>query len=267
MFAAARILPWFIRERWRGGSGRFAHTGVHSRQPLPRRAVVSRVEVYPDITAVQLVRRSQSGTGAAERIEDHVARPGESADEGFQGFDRLLCRVQAVEGKGEVKHIGHGRRGECRPALRQQIGAFMAVREVPAAGCVLLAENDVADGGESGCAPRRHESFLITIAVEADAQAVGFQDAVDPHGQLPPVNGFWSLTLYNEHHFFHPNPLKRYSLGTKNRNLQTSPDGSLTLYAGANSPGKEKETNWLPAPTRVNPLVETRGNVHDCRSV
>jgi hypothetical protein len=70
-----------------------------------------------------------------------------------------------------------------------------------------------------------------------------------PAGQLPPVSGFWSLTLYNEHHFFNPNPLNRFSLGTKNKNLQTNPDGSLTLYAGAKSPGKDKETNWLPAPT------------------
>jgi len=69
-----------------------------------------------------------------------------------------------------------------------------------------------------------------------------------PSGQLPPVSGFWSLTLYNEHHFFNPNPLNRFSLGTKNKNLRTNPDGSLTLYAGAKSPGKDKETNWLPAP-------------------
>jgi hypothetical protein len=69
-----------------------------------------------------------------------------------------------------------------------------------------------------------------------------------PAGQLPPVDGFWSLTLYNEHHFFNPNPLKRFSLGTKNQDLQKNPDGSLTLYAGAKSPGKDKETNWLPAP-------------------
>jgi hypothetical protein len=69
-----------------------------------------------------------------------------------------------------------------------------------------------------------------------------------PAGQTPPVDGFWSLTLYNEHHFFNPNPLKRFSLGTKNQDLQKNPDGSLTLYAGAKSPGKDKETNWLPAP-------------------
>jgi hypothetical protein len=67
-------------------------------------------------------------------------------------------------------------------------------------------------------------------------------------GQVPPVKGFWSLTLYNEEHFFHPNPLKRYSLGTKNRNLKYNQDGSLTLYAGAKSPGADKENNWLPAP-------------------
>jgi hypothetical protein len=70
-----------------------------------------------------------------------------------------------------------------------------------------------------------------------------------PKGKLPPVRGFWSLTLYNEHHFFHPNPLNRFSLGTKNKSLQFGPDGSLTLYLGSQSPGKDKETNWIPAPT------------------
>jgi hypothetical protein len=68
-------------------------------------------------------------------------------------------------------------------------------------------------------------------------------------GQEPPVNGFWSLTLYNDKHLFHPNELKRYSLGTKNKNLRRNADGSLTLYAGNKSPGADKESNWLPAPT------------------
>ncbi|WP_232423258.1 DUF1254 domain-containing protein [Mycobacterium sp. 155] len=67
-------------------------------------------------------------------------------------------------------------------------------------------------------------------------------------GQEPPVRGFWSVTLYNEHHFFHPNDLKRYSLGTKNKNLSRNPDGSLTIHVGVNSPGAEHESNWLPAP-------------------
>jgi hypothetical protein len=67
-------------------------------------------------------------------------------------------------------------------------------------------------------------------------------------GEEPPVNGFWSVTLYNDKHLFHPNDLKRYSLGTKNKDLKRNADGSLTLYAGAKSPGRDKEANWLPAP-------------------
>jgi hypothetical protein len=67
-------------------------------------------------------------------------------------------------------------------------------------------------------------------------------------GELPPVKGFWSLTMYDDRHLFHPNPLGRYSLGTKNKDLKYNADGSLTLYAGNKSPGKDKESNWLPAP-------------------
>jgi hypothetical protein len=73
-------------------------------------------------------------------------------------------------------------------------------------------------------------------------------EIVFANGEEPPVNGFWSLTLYNEKHLFHPNDLKRYSLGTKNKNLKRNADGSLTLYASAKSPGAEHESNWLPAP-------------------
>jgi hypothetical protein len=70
-----------------------------------------------------------------------------------------------------------------------------------------------------------------------------------PKGQLPPVKGFWSLTMYNPEHVFYPNQLKRYALGTKNKSLKYNPDGSLTIYLGNKSPGKDKEPNWLPAPS------------------
>ena len=69
-----------------------------------------------------------------------------------------------------------------------------------------------------------------------------------PPGQTPPVDGFWSLSLYNQEHFFAPNALNRFSLGTKNKTLQTGPDGSLTIYVQEESPGKDQESNWLPAP-------------------
>ena len=70
-----------------------------------------------------------------------------------------------------------------------------------------------------------------------------------PATGLPPVRGFWSLTLYNEHHFFHPNDLNRYSLGTKNKDLVVGDDGSLTIYVGVSPPSDPAHRrNWLPAP-------------------
>jgi len=56
------------------------------------------------------------------------------------------------------------------------------------------------------------------------------------------------MTLFNQDHFFYPNELKRYSLGTKNKGLKYNGDGSLILYTGNKSPGADKESNWLPAP-------------------
>jgi hypothetical protein len=67
-------------------------------------------------------------------------------------------------------------------------------------------------------------------------------------GQTPPVDGFWSLTLYNNEHLFAPNALGRYSLGTKSKSMKRNADGSLTIYVQNSSPGADKETNWLPAP-------------------
>ncbi|CAN7357695.1 MULTISPECIES: DUF1254 domain-containing protein [Ensifer] len=67
-------------------------------------------------------------------------------------------------------------------------------------------------------------------------------------GEAPAVNGFWSLTLYNEHHFFEPNDIKRYSLGTKNKSLKYNADGSLTIYVQSEPPKEDLRDNWLPAP-------------------
>ena len=69
-----------------------------------------------------------------------------------------------------------------------------------------------------------------------------------PAGGVPPVNGFWSLTLYNKEHLFEPNPLNRFSLGAKSRAMKPNADGSLTLHFQNGSPGADRETNWVPAP-------------------
>ncbi|MFH1028184.1 MAG: DUF1254 domain-containing protein [Pseudomonadota bacterium] len=66
-------------------------------------------------------------------------------------------------------------------------------------------------------------------------------------GRMPPVKGFWSLTMYDPNFFFVPNQIKRYNLSQRNT-FVTNPDGSMDVYLQAESPGADKEFNWLPAP-------------------
>ncbi len=65
--------------------------------------------------------------------------------------------------------------------------------------------------------------------------------------EIPPVNAFWSVTLYDDRSFLVGNELKRYGLGDRDP-LQFNKDGSLDIFIQHTNPGKEKESNWLPAP-------------------
>jgi DNA sulfur modification protein DndE len=67
-------------------------------------------------------------------------------------------------------------------------------------------------------------------------------------GQTPPVKSFWSLTLYNNKSYLADNPINRYSIGDRTPGLKYNADGSLDIYLQNVSPGKDKESNWLPSP-------------------
>lgn len=66
-------------------------------------------------------------------------------------------------------------------------------------------------------------------------------------GQAPPAEGFWSITMYDANYFFVANPINRYSISARQA-LKTNPDGSIDIYVQKDSPGADKEANWLPAP-------------------
>ncbi len=70
------------------------------------------------------------------------------------------------------------------------------------------------------------------------------------NGQLPPVNAFWSVTMYDgKTQLLIENPINRYLINSPMLpGLKKNPDGSLTIYIQNKSPGKAKEANWLPAP-------------------
>jgi len=68
--------------------------------------------------------------------------------------------------------------------------------------------------------------------------------------EIPPVNGFWSLSMYNDKILFAANPINRYNLGSlSDPPLITNPDGSIDIYIQRDSPNSAKMPNWLPAPS------------------
>ena len=66
--------------------------------------------------------------------------------------------------------------------------------------------------------------------------------------ELPPVDAFWSVTMYDKDSYLVANPVNRYALGDRS-NLNFADDGSLTIFIQSDSPGDETAANWLPAPT------------------
>jgi hypothetical protein len=69
-----------------------------------------------------------------------------------------------------------------------------------------------------------------------------------PKGKTPPVGAFWSTTMYDaKKRLMTENSMNRYKIGSAD-NMKVGADGSTTIYIQADSPGKDKESNWLPAP-------------------
>ncbi|MGZ4904927.1 MAG: DUF1254 domain-containing protein [Halobacteriota archaeon] len=69
------------------------------------------------------------------------------------------------------------------------------------------------------------------------------------NNSAPPVYGFWSVTLYGPDGYPVSNPINRYAITSHSGNATYNPDGSLDIYIQNASPGPDKESNWLPAPS------------------
>jgi len=102
--------------------------------------------------------------------------------------------------------------------------------------------------------PANREKDAVYSYTEVDSEGKKLTGAnkytlTFPKGQTPPINGFWSITMYeiDQGWWFVPNALNKFTVSPRNA-LKYNDDGSLTLYFQNESPGKDKEANWLPAP-------------------
>jgi hypothetical protein len=97
------------------------------------------------------------------------------------------------------------------------------------------------------------EALYPLLATDADGQKPDGANRymlTFPAGQLPPANAFWSVTMYDgKTQLLVENPIDRYLINSPMLpKLAKNPDGSLPIYIQKDSPGKDKESNWLPAP-------------------
>ena len=94
------------------------------------------------------------------------------------------------------------------------------------------------------------ETFYPATFTDSEGQPLSGANNYTFHfdsGQTPPVDGFWSVSMYNNKSAFVDNALNRYSINSYSE-LKNNTDGSLDLYLQNQSPGSDKESNWLPAP-------------------
>lgn len=95
-----------------------------------------------------------------------------------------------------------------------------------------------------------YEANYQMVYLDADNQPLSSDHRYELHlAQLPPVDAFWSLTMYDAHEFYLvANPISRFAIGDRTPGLKYGEDGSLTIYMQKDSPGPDKESNWLPTP-------------------
>jgi len=94
------------------------------------------------------------------------------------------------------------------------------------------------------------DSVYPTSFVDGDGELLNGANRYILHfdaGLTPPVKAFWSVTMYDPQSFFVNNPIKRFAISSW-MPLKRNGDGSLDIYIQRDSPGVDKEANWLPAP-------------------
>ena len=177
------------------------------------------------------------------RIANLGIVPGESFNE-----DRL-----AASALGEVE-AGATAAREAIAANIAHLGAkaggwTLATEAIGVYGNSYLKRATIAFGG-LGANPPEDAIYPVLLADADGAPITGDRDYVIHFDadQLPPVDAFWSITMYDNEGFQTANELDRFAIGDRDP-LTYNPDGSLDIYIQHTNPGPEHESNWLPAPT------------------
>jgi len=258
-----------------GTAGTRDFLAVHELQDMYLLTPVSRFE--PDAPFPEPVEAWPSTKDFSAPV-DQVARM--DGPTFFGRLARLLADNPARDSDGPamagLAQLGITPSTEDKPATSSDPAVAAAIAAGPSAGQALLRQAgeraEKVNGwvirrglGEYGTDyARRAQTALVSLGPNLDADSVAPRATVDEQGrplnghhryrmhfapgELPPVRGFWSLTVYNDKQFFVDNPIDRYAIGDRD-DIAPGPDGSVDILIQHDEPGPNLESNWLPAPT------------------
>ncbi len=137
-------------------------------------------------------------------------------------------------------------------AEQPKVGRFVNGWTISASGGIYgthyLRRASIAAFGWGSNQPK--DAVYPFTRVDADGKTLNGTNKYVLHfdqGQTPPVDGFWSITMYDSDFYFYPNPLNKLTVSPRDH-LTYNKDGSLELYFQHQSPGEAHQANWLPAP-------------------
>ena len=150
----------------------------------------------------------------------------------------------------DLPHAALALIGQNRSSLGEIVNRWIVTKGLGRYGTDYMKRAVVAAFGW----PANLEQDAVYPYTEVDGEGAPLTGAANytltfAKDRTPPVNGFWSITMYeiDQGWWFVPNALNKFTVSPRN-DLEYNADGSLTLYFQHQSPGKDKEANWLPAP-------------------
>jgi hypothetical protein len=165
-----------------------------------------------------------------------------------QDFDVGKLDVAVAKALLDVPQVAQEKIAAHAKNVGKPVNGWTTSLNVGVYGIDYLQRAFVAETGLGASRPQ--DAIFLTSEVDGDGRPY---DGAQKYtirflkGQGPPASGFWSLTMYDAESFFVPNPLNRYALGSHST-FKRGKDGSLTFYIQKDSPGRDREPNWLPAP-------------------
>jgi len=208
----------------------------------PVREQVHQMDAVAYFTLLAKLMKDNPPAAADSPILQKLAKIGIVPGQDFDSTKLPAAAAKSIPKAAQEKIMGHFKQGG------SDLNGWIFTTKAGVYGTDYLQRAFITAIGLG--ANRPQDAVYPTSSVDAEGNPYSGANKYVVHfakGQTPPADAFWSITMYDENYFFVDNALNKYTVSPRNE-LTYRADGSLDLYIQHESPGKDKESNWLPAP-------------------